>query len=331
MAHYLNDLNYETHYIGKWHLSGAPHKNRWIPPNKRAGFKHFIGWESHHVDHNKGLIWKDNPDNHIELKGHETDGLTEIVCQELKEINQNKPFFMTVSYQAPHAPSSPPKKYYDLYNSSVLDDGPNTDKKAWFKNDAWSADYDVEEFRKLYYGEITHLDAAIGNILKTLTECGLDDNTVIFFTADHGDMAGCHNLFGKGVMYDESVRVPLMVYDSRQHAQTIEHNIDTVDIHTTILDTAGYTNDEHSEGRSFLPILKGTKVKNKDIFIEYKDDCIIRDQIKIITKKNSDKIDAIFNLKNDPYETNNLIDQFDPEVKERMLKSLKEWRKQVRS
>jgi arylsulfatase A-like enzyme len=116
LAHYLNDLNYETHYIGKWHLSGAPHKNRWIPPNKRAGFKHFIGWESHHVDHNKGLIWKDNPDNHIELKGHETDGLTEIVCQELKEINQNKPFFMTVSYQAPHAPSSPPKKYYDLKN-----------------------------------------------------------------------------------------------------------------------------------------------------------------------------------------------------------------------
>jgi arylsulfatase A-like enzyme len=81
LADHLNDNGYDTHYIGKWHLSGDPQANRWVPHDQRGGFKNFIGWESHHVDHYKGLIWKDDPDTPIELKGHETDGLTDIVCE----------------------------------------------------------------------------------------------------------------------------------------------------------------------------------------------------------------------------------------------------------
>ena len=57
LADRLNDGGYATHYLGKWHLSGAPQENRWVPPVARAGFQHFIGWESHHVNHFQGRIW----------------------------------------------------------------------------------------------------------------------------------------------------------------------------------------------------------------------------------------------------------------------------------
>jgi choline-sulfatase len=72
IAHHLNKAGYDTHYVGKWHLSGEPQENRWVPPKQRGGFQHFIGWESHHVDHNAGLIWYDDPDFAKELSGHET-------------------------------------------------------------------------------------------------------------------------------------------------------------------------------------------------------------------------------------------------------------------
>ena len=83
-ADYLNDAGYSTYYMGKWHLSGDPQQNRWVPPEKQGGFQHFIGWESHHVDHMQGLIWGDDPDAAIEMKGHETDGLTSMVLDQLK-------------------------------------------------------------------------------------------------------------------------------------------------------------------------------------------------------------------------------------------------------
>ena len=78
LADHMRAAGYSTHYIGKWHLSGSPQENRWVSPEKRAGFQHFIGWESHHVDHYTGLIWRDDPSAPMDMPGHETDALTDI-------------------------------------------------------------------------------------------------------------------------------------------------------------------------------------------------------------------------------------------------------------
>ena len=86
LADHLNEQGYATYYVGKWHLSGAPQENRWVPPDKRAGFQHFIGWESHHVDHYAGRIWSDDPDDAVEMPGHETDALTDIALRQLRGI-----------------------------------------------------------------------------------------------------------------------------------------------------------------------------------------------------------------------------------------------------
>jgi choline-sulfatase len=331
LSHHLNAAGYGTHYIGKWHLSGAPHGNRWVPPEQRGGFQHFIGWESHHVDHNTGLIWYDDPDSPRELRGHETDGLTDIVCEELEKLEGGQnPFFMTVSYQAPHAPSTPPEADMQRYDNSVVDDPPSTERDSWFKNTGWNADYGVEEFRKRYFGEISHLDSAFGRLLATLEKTGLAENTVVIFTSDHGDMAGCHGLFGKGVMFDESVRVPLLVRLPGAEAHVIENPISTVDLFATILNLAGVNIPSDTEGCSLVPYMNGELDSVRDVFIEYKEDCIIRGDLKLITKRNENDVTHCFNLANDPYELENLSESLDPETRDNLIDSLNRWRNRTR-
>ena len=331
IAHHLNQAGYDTHYIGKWHLSGKQ-RNWWVPPELRGGFQHFIGWESHHVDHNAGLIWYDDPDNPIKLRGHETDGLTDIVCEELESLSSpESPFFMAVSYQAPHPPCSPPMTDMQRYDKSVLDGPPNTDRDAWFKNRGWNADYGAEEFRKRYFGEVSQLDTAFGRVLKTLEKTGLADDTVVIFTSDHGDMAGCHGLFGKGVMFDESVRVPLLIRVPGTAQRVIESPVSTVDLFASILHLADAENPGETEGRSLLPCMTGEPDISTDVFIEHKDDCIIRGDVKLITKRNENDITHCFDLADDPYELNNLAQSLNRETRDSMLLALNQWRNQTRS
>ncbi|MFW6457441.1 MAG: sulfatase-like hydrolase/transferase [Planctomycetota bacterium] len=330
----LNDSGYATYYVGKWHLSGDPQENRWVPPDQRAGFQNFVGWESHHVDHYDGLIWRDAPDEPIELAGHETDGLTSIAREELADAaSSEKPFFMCISYQAPHPPCTPPDTYKDRYGSGVVGEPPSTDRDSWFKNSGWDADYGVKEFRQRYFGEISHLDAAIGRVMTSLEELGLSDETVVVFTSDHGEMCGCHGLFGKGVMYDEAIRVPLLV---RMPGEGAEHKVDrpvsTVDLFPTILEIAGAEIPEGAEGESCLGIIEGRdlSVEPRDVYIEHKDDCVVREHLKVTTERDSNQVKQCFDLEKDPYEEHNLAGTLDSSIRTDMLRSLNQWRERVR-
>ena len=314
LAHHLNDAGYATHYVGKWHLSGAPQENRWVPPEKRAGFQHFVGWESHHVDHNAGLIWRDDPDKPIEMPDHETDALTDIAIQQLSKAAQgDKPFFMMVAYQAPHPPCSPPVQYRALYESPELLSEPNADSSAWYHRPHWNADYDVETFRELYFGEISQLDTAFGRLMTALDERDLKENTLVVFTSDHGEMAGARGLFGKGLMYEEALHVPLIV---REPGQTSSHSTATpaatVDLMPTILDYAGCLFDEQREGISLRPWIEGAgSCQERNVFSEHHDFCVTNSRWKLISDGRSLKPHALYNIVDDRFEMQNRLD--DPE------------------
>jgi choline-sulfatase len=217
------------------------------------------------------------------------------------------------------------------YDKTVLDAPPNTDRNSWFRNAGWNADYGVEEYRKRYFGEISHLDSAVGHVLETLESAGLTEDTVVVFTSDHGDMAGCHGLFGKGVMFDESVRVPLFIRMPGTAVRVVDCPVSTVDLSATILDVAGVEPDGIVEGRSLIPYMNGKADMSSDVFIEYRDDCIISGDLKLTTERNEDDITACFDLTADPYETNNLAQALDDCTPEGLLLALNQWRNRTRS
>ncbi len=311
LADHLNDGGYQTYYAGKWHLSGAPQRNRWVPPGQRAGFRHFIGWESHHVDHNAGLIWSDDPDDARKMPGHETDSLTDIAIGQLENAAAaGERFFMLLSYQAPHPPCSPPAEFLEPYENLDLVTEANADRDAWFKHEAWRADYDAQRFRQLYFGEISQLDAAVGRLLHELDRLGLRDNTLVVFTSDHGEMAGAQGRFGKGVMYDEALRIPLIVRAPGQQKRVrLNTPVSTVDIMPTLLDYAGCGADEPIEGVSIRRLIEGNgDSADRVVISEYHDFCATTQHWKLITRGRTLKPAALYHLPDDPYELSNRVD-----------------------
>ena len=332
LADYLNAGGYATHYVGKWHLSGAPQENRWVPPEKRAGFQHFIGWESHHVDHHAGLIWRDDPNESIKMPGHETDALTDIALHQLTQAaSGSEPFFMLLSYQAPHPPCSPPRDFLDIYSEQDLLSEANADVSAWFDMPHWDADYDAATFRQLYFGEISHLDAGFGRLLSGLDELDLHENTLVVFTSDHGEMAGAHGLFGKGLMYEESLRVPLIVRAPGQtRGRRTTQLAATVDLMPTLLNYAGLEAKD-AEGISLkAQIESGAADDDRIVISECQNFCAATRSWKLVTDGRTLRPAALYNISADPYELDNRLDSPPAaEIQGALQAELSNWHKRV--
>jgi len=333
LADQLNAAGYTTRYVGKWHLSGAPQENRWVPPNQRAGFQRFIGWESHHIDHHAGLIWRDDPHEPIEMPGHETDALTDIALHELTHAaNDPNPFFMFLSYQAPHPPCAPPPEFLELYRDHDLCIEANADGAAWYDMPNWNADYDAATFRRLYFGEISHLDAAFGRLLRRLDELNLHENTLVVFTSDHGEMAGAHGLFGKGVMFEESLHVPLIARAPAQATgRTTSQLAATVDLMPTLLDYAGVDPPQAAEGDSLKGQIEGdAAIHDRIVISEYQNFCATTQSWKLATEGRTLKPAALYDIGGDPYELDNRLDDCDcGGIQATLQKALSDWRDRV--
>ena len=194
----------------------------------------------------------------------------------------DNPFFLHLSYFPPHHPYMPVKKYADLYLDKLdsLELPPNYDHERlqrWCKTGSMRpdslSDEDVKYFRALYFGFMTQLDAALGNLFKGMEERGLLDNTIIVFTADHGDNLGEHGLFYKGNMYEGSVRVPLMVYWPEHKLpgrKIISDNVSQVDLVPTLLEAVGIEVPDYVAGRDILPLMKGEESwEDHAVYAEY--------------------------------------------------------------
>lgn len=324
LAQRLNAAGYHTAWLGKWHLGGRPQRERAVLPHERGGFQRFSGWESHHVDHWRGRIWTDESDEPQILAGHETDALTAIAQEWLSQLPQ--PFCLFVSYQAPHPPCSPPPEYLAPYAGRDLMVEPNVEPSAWYRMPQWDADYDLQTFRERYYGEITQLDAALGRLLDALSAGGLADNTALFFTSDHGEMNGAHGLFSKGVMYDESLRVPLLVRLPRQtRAQRCATPVGTLDFLPTLLELAGAAPDPEAPGRSLLPALRGESLPERPLFSECGELlCVLVNGWKLVARRDPLRALQLFDLQRDPWELDDALAR-EPERAREMTALLREW------
>lgn len=213
------------------------------------------------------------------------------------QARSGRPFCLCVSYPGPHRPMTPPEPWDRMYDPDKLPLPPTVNdpmKKAprthrefrWrmygidlqrererlkrgivFENEMWDVldrpAWTAREYRELmahYYGYISYIDHQIGRLLSVVDKLGLSENTVVIYTTDHGEFMGGHGCIFKGMMmYDDLMRVPLLVRLPGQRPAPRVTNVlaSSVDIMPTILDVAGLPVPEGVHGKSLRPVLEG--------------------------------------------------------------------------
>ncbi len=204
MAEIFKSAGYNTAYWGKWHLDGHG-RSSFIPKERRQGFDY---WKALECSHNyTKMPYYDN--NNETLKYWDEYSPFAIVKDANNYVTEHaksdKPFLALISIATPHYPhNSAPKKYKDMYPMDSLTLNPNIPEK--FKQRC-------REELQGYYAHATATDEAIGRVLNKLNELNLMDNTIVVFSADHGEMMGAHDVkpFVKQLAWDESIRVPFLI------------------------------------------------------------------------------------------------------------------------
>ena len=172
----------------------------------------------------------------------------------------------------------------------------------------------IKRARRAYYGACTYVDNQIGRLLKVLKECGLDKNTIVIFSGDHGDMLGERSLWYKMNWFEMSARVPLIVrYPAMFPPHRVNECVSTMDLLPTLVEMIGGKVDSRIplDGKSFYPALFGARAHD-EVFGEYMGEGTItpvvmirRGRYKYITSL----IDPpqLFDLENDPLELDNIV------------------------
>ena len=247
----LNEAGYHTGMIGKWHL-GYEKPN--IPNSK--GFQHFKGFLGDMMDDywthlRHGVNWMRENETEITPEGHATDIFTDWTIDYLKERQvKQRPFFLYLTYNAPHFPIQPPQKWLDKVQQREQN---ITEKRA--KNVAF----------------IEHLDFNIGRVMKALKETGLDDNTLVIFTSDNGGalryaQSNSRLRGSKQQMYEGGIRVPFFAsWKGKIAAGSTSDNIGMLmDLLPTFCKVAEKEVTHAIDGISLLPTLLGEEQVTDD-------------------------------------------------------------------
>ena len=251
------------------------------------------------------------------------------------------PFCLSISFSAPHAHDGAwegiKKQYFwqeevdDYYRDTVIP-GPNNashdrfaalpkEVREGFNRVRWYWRYDskerYQESLKGYYRMIGGVDKELGKIREMLTKKGIADNTIIVWMGDNGYFLGERQMAGKWLMYDNSVRVPLIIYDPRvKKHHDVEDMVANVDLAATILDFSGVKSDLKTHGISLVPYVNNgsSKYKRKELMIEHLWDFqpippsegIRTEQWKYFRYRTIKATEELYDLENDPQELNNL-------------------------
>lgn len=334
-GHQLQKAGYATGYAGKWHLDGGG-KPQWQPERN-------FGFEDNRYMFNRGH-WKQfeftengepvvkarekNGNPSYSVKGADktsfaTDWLTDRTIDFIEE-HQGKPFAYMVSIPDPHGPDTVRPPYDTMYNDSDVEKPRTYDRDpktapSWAKPAA-KCNYKMAS----YHGMMKCIDDNVGRIIAALKEKNLEENTILIFTADHGDMRGEHGRQNKGVPMEASGKIPFVIHWPKGIAPgiRIDHALNTTDFMPTILPMMGASPSGKEEGRNLSKWFKGNKVEGPDVTFMRGTTKNVADTSgwiaavtpthKLILSSNDDA--WLLDLEKDPDELTNFIN--DPDQKE---------------
>jgi len=328
IAESLTQVGYKSGIIGKWHM-GAHISNH--PLNR--GFDEFFGHlGGGHTYFPEKLTIKDSYSANDEqssyktwiLKNHEPVKTEKYLTDEFSdeavkfvERNKNEPFFLFLSYNAPHGPLEATQKYLDRF--------PNIQDKK----------------RKTYAAMVSAVDDGVGQLLDKLEALNLDENTLVFFLSDNGGPetknASNNGVLreGKSSIYEGGYRVPFaMQWKGQVKPSTYDFPISSLDIFGTIsaLSNSPLISDKPLDGVNLIPFLQGKENGNphKNIYIRKYDGDLhaVRDGNLKLVVKNKGSVKELYNLENDISESKNIASSNKQEV-DRLYKILNEWESEL--
>lgn len=291
----LQDKEYRTAYMGKWHLGDEAQAQR--------GYEEWISTE-YVSDYSKFLsemgLTPDKPDgsfsalsiSELPLQLSKPRFLEKHALQFI-ERHRDEPFILVVAFAEPHSPYNGPfnnehllsEVEWDFKAPASLRDIPLRYRlmQEWQQAEAeldrkrcsdlfffGTTPEECKSIKQRYWGLVTLVDQAIGSILDCVERAGLIDDTIIVHTSDHGDMLGNHRLFGKEVMFEEAVRVPYLIrLPNERRCRIIEQAVSHIDLIPTVLDLLGQAPAKQCPGTSRLPLIRGEPMPSENIFIEW--------------------------------------------------------------
>lgn len=343
---YLQQKGYQTAFLGKWHMGNTDDK-------PQPGFNYWLSFQGQGVYYNptfniNGKRIKQPEGSYI------TDLLTDYTIDWLSKRDKSRPFFVYLSHKGVHAEFQPAKRHEGKYAGVPVVCPPSmyltatdsskvfgiktepsgkvnfADIPQWVRKQRYSwhgVDYmyhgaiQFDDFYRRYLETLQAVDESIQKVIAWVKQQGLEENTMVVYMGDNGFSFGEHGLIDKRHAYEESMRVPLLVWAPGmvKPQSVIEQVIMNVDLAPTFLELANIAKPSKMQGYSFAGLLKGTSSqwKRDKVFYEYYWEssfpqtpttfAVRSDRYKYIYYNGVWDINELFDLQNDPYEMNNLI------------------------
>ncbi len=341
MPEVLGESGYATFATGKWH-NGTGSFLRAFQRGRNVMF----GGMSNHLEVPVRDI---GPDGKLTAQRTGEKFSSELFADStidfLNTRDRAKPFFAYCAFTAPHDPRMPPlparEEYYRRlpplpvnfrpqlgFDNGMMRGGRDENLAAWPRTESIIRDQLAE-----YYGMITHLDQQIGRILAALDQSGEASNTIVIYAADNGLALGSHGLLGKQNVFEHSMRTPLMISGPGiPRNESVTAFTYLLDLFPTLCDVLRLSAPQGLEGDSLRPLWEKKKIAVRDsVFLPFLDiQRAVRDQRwKLIAYPKLGHL-QLFDLKNDPYEMNNVVDAPRNAAEVRRLRTLmRQWQEKV--
>ena len=320
IASYLSDHGYYTATMGKMHFVG---------PDQHWGFQHrpygdFLG-EGHQPDPiSKAPRLPLLPVGPAEIPEHEMQEsiVNRLGIEFLRKYNRSEPFCLLLSYNRPHHPLRPPQRFWDRYfpdHADMPDWGKNfpdrfhpymEHQRKWYGFDKLTEN-DFRAARAGYYACVSFVDDKINEILATIDELELREDTIIVFWSDHGEMNGEQGRVWKSNFFEPTVRVPFIVSypKSLARGRQIPDLVELTDLFPTLADLANLPVPEGLDGKSLVSLMTGDATPDRKEYVlcdhvshsvPAPQRMIRTDEWKFILYLDADP--SLYNLKEDPQE-----------------------------
>ena len=280
IAQVFRDNGYQAYAVGKLHVFPQRDRigfddvllheeGRHKPGMTQDDYERFLfhsgyaGLEMAHAMCNNNYFYRPF---HLPEEYTATNWAVRNMCEYIIRRDTTKPAFWYLSFAAPHPPLVPPKDYLDFYDNAEFAVPPCG---KWTERPADELPYGYNYYRGLYhteskrdsdimkkgyYAACTYIDHQLRLVIGTLREQGILDDTIILFTADHGEMLGTNHLHGKFLMYENSVKIPFILSPTADSGMCCSREDDRIvelrDVMPTLLTLAGIEVPEFVEGRS---------------------------------------------------------------------------------